>query len=255
MNAPAIDPGAGGGALPRPARRPRRGALAVLAVMVALGVALPIFAGVATWPVRSVRIGGEFTQVSKADIERTVEPLLAPGLLRIDVEALRRVALDVPWVREVTIRRAWPEGLEISVVEHEAVARWAGGGYLERDGVHFRPGGGTDLDSLPVLAGPEGMQRRVLDLHTALERVLAPLGMRLAATELTPRGVLYASLDGGPRLVMRPGAVEGDVAACARAIAKLMADRLREIDRIDFRYPNGFAVRVRADAAGSEEQQ
>ena len=255
MNAPTIDPDAGGGALPRPARRPRRGALAVLAVMVALGVALPIFAGVVTQPVRSVRISGEFAQVSKADIERTVEPLLAPGLLRIDVEAIRRVALDVPWVREVSIRRAWPEGLDISVVERDATARWAGGGYLEHDGAHFRPGDGTDLDSLPLLAGPEGTQRRVLDLHAALESVLAPLGIRLAATELTPRGVLYASLEDGPRLVMRPDAVEGDVAVHARAIAKLMADRLHEIERIDLRYPNGFAVRARTDAAGSEEQQ
>ena len=250
MNAPATEPDTEVRALPRPARR---GALAALAVMIALGMALPIFTGVVTWPVRSVRISGEFVQVSKADIERAVEPLLAPGLLRIDVEALRRVALDVPWVREVTVRRAWPEGLDISVVEREPIARWAGGGYLEHDGAHFSPGGGMDLDSLPVLAGPEGTQRRVLGLHAVLERVLAPLGRRLAATELTPRGVLYANLDGGPRLVMLPGTVEGEVAARAKAIAKLMADRLHEVERIDFRYPNGFAVRVRANAAGSGE--
>lgn len=255
MSAPAIDPDAGARTLPRPARRPRRGALAALAVMVALGVALPIFAGVVTQPVRSVRISGEFAQVSKSDIERAVEPLLAPGLLRMDVEAIRRVALDVPWVREVSIRRAWPEGLDISVVERDATARWAHGGYLEHDGTHFRPGGSVDLDSLPLLAGPEGTQRRVLDLHTALERVLAPLGMRLAATELTPRGVLYGNLDGGPRLVMRPDAVETDIAVHARAIAKLMVDRLHEIERIDFRYPNGFAVRARVGVAESEEQR
>ena len=255
MNAPAIEPVSEVQAPPAPARRPRRGALAALAVVIALGVVLPIFAGVVTWPVHSVRISGEFFQVSKADIERAVEPLLAPGLLRIDVEALRRVALDVPWVREVTVRRAWPEGLDVSVVEREPIARWAGGGYLEHDGAHFSPGGGVDLDSLPVLAGPDGTQRRVLGMHTVLERVLAPLGRRLAATELTPRGVLYANLDGGPRFVMRPGAVEGEVAVRVKAIAKLMAGRLHEIERIDFRYPNGFAVRGRTDAAGGGERK
>ena len=252
MSAQAIGSGAGARARPRPARR--RGALAAVAVAVALAVALPILAGVVTQPVRSVRISGEFAQVSKAEFERAVEPLLAPWLLRTDVEALRRAALGIPWVHEVTVRRVWPGGLDISVVERDAVARWAGGGYLEHDGTYFRPGGGMGLDSLPVLAGPEGMQQRVLALHGALERVLAPLGMRLAATELTPRGVLYASLDGGPRLVMRPGAVEeGEVAIYARTLATLMADRLHEIDRIDFRYPNGFAVRARADAADADD--
>ena len=251
MNAPAIDSGAGARAWSRPARR--RGALA--AVAVALAVALPILAGVVTQPVRSVRISGEFAQVSKADFERAVEPLLAPWLLRTDVEALRHAALGIPWVHEVTVRRVWPGDLEISVVERDAVARWAGGGYLEHDGTHFRPDGGMELDSLPVLAGPEGMQRRVLALHGALERVLAPLGGRLAATELTPRGVLYASLDDGPRLVMRPGAVEeGEVAIYARTLATLMADRLHEIDRIDFRYPNGFAVRTRTDVADTDDE-
>ena len=81
--------------------------------MVALGVALPIFAGVITLPVQSVRISGEFVRVSKADIERAVEPLLAPGLFRIDVDALRRAALEVAGVREATVRRVWPDRLEI----------------------------------------------------------------------------------------------------------------------------------------------
>ena len=255
MSTPKTDTGIGAHAPSPPSRRvhrgarARRGALAVAAVVVALVVALPILAGVVTQPVRSVRISGEFAQVSKTDFERAVEPLLTPGLLRIDVEALRHAALDVPWVHEVKVRRVWPGGLDISVVERDAVARWAGGGYLERDGTHFRPGGGAAPDALPVLAGPEGMQPRVLALHDALERMLVPFGMRLAAIELTPRGVLYATLDRGLRLVMRPGAVEeGEVAIYAKTIAALMADRLHEIERIDFRYPNGFAVRVRTAA-------
>ena len=238
---------------PRPARRPRRGARALLAVMIALGVALPIVAGVVTLPVQSVRISGEFVRVSKADIERAVEPLLTPGLIRIDVDALRQAALDVPGVREAMVRRVWPNRLDISVIERVAVARWASGGYLGSDGSHFAPAdGGAPADSLPMLAGPEDSQRRVLDLHTALERVLAPLGIPIVATELTRRGVLYATLHGGPRLVMRPEAVEHNVGIYVKTLAEVVAGRLHEIERVDFRYPTGFAVRMRADAAGSE---
>ena len=240
---------------PRPARRLRRGARAVLAVVIALGVALPIVAGVVTLPVQSVRISGEFVQVSRADIERVVEPLLAPGLVRIDVDALRQAAMEVPGVREAKARRVWPGRLDISVIERAAVARWASGGYLGRDGTHFTPAaGGAAAGSLPVLAGPEGSQRRVLDLHIALERVLVPLGMPLAATELTERGVLYATLHGGPRLVMRPAAIERNVATHSKALARVMAGRYHEIERVDLRYPSGFAVRMRTDVTGSEVQ-
>ena len=238
---------------PRPARRPRRRARAVLAAMIAFGVAVPIVAGVVTLPVQSVRIGGEFVRVSKADIERAVDPLLARGLFGIDLDALRRAALEVPGVREATVRRAWPDSLDIWVVERVAIARWAGGGYLEIDGTHFASSdGGAPSEGLPILAGPEGSQRRVLDLHVELERVLAPLGLPLASTELTRRGVVYATLHDGLRLVMRSEVAARNVGTYAKTLASVMAGRLHEVERVDFRYPTGFAVRMRTENAGSE---
>ena len=242
--------------LPRPLLRPRRGARTALATMIALGVAVPIVAGVLTLPVQSVKIAGEFVRVSRADIERVVEPLLARSLVGVDLDALRRAALDVPGVREVTIRRGRPGSLDIWVVERVAIARWADGGYLEIDGTHFAPSGdAAPAETLPVLAGPEGSQRRVLDLHTSLERLLLPLGMALAGTELTRRGVLYASLHDGPRLVMRSDAVDSSVGVYVRTLAKIAEHRLHEMERVDFRYPTGFAVRMRANGAGSEVQE
>ena len=253
MNTQTLDFDLGERVLPRPARRPRRGARALLAVMVALGVALPIVAGVVTFPVQSVRISGEFARVSKSDIERAVKPLLVPGLIRVDVDALRRAALAVPGVRDVTVRRVWPDRIEIFVIERVAIARWASGGFIEVDGTHFTPAdSGAPADSLPLLAGPEGSQQRVLDLHIALERELESLGKPLDGTELTRRGVLYARLQDGPRLVMRPEAVGRNVGTYAKTLARVMAGRLHEIERVDFRYPTGFAVRMRTDIAGSE---
>ena len=120
MSAQTIELDAGERVPPLPARRPGRAAVAVLALMIALGVALPIFAGVVTWPVQSVRITGEFVQVSRDEIARKVAPLLAPGLLRIDLEAIRSAALGLAWVRDARIRRVWPDGLEIAVIERIA---------------------------------------------------------------------------------------------------------------------------------------
>ena len=234
---------------PRPVHRVRRAALAVFAVVVALGVAVPIAAGVVTLPVRSVQISGEFVRVSETDIERAVAPLLVSGLFRVDIEALRRAALAVPGVREATVRRVWPDSVEIFVIERVAIARWVSGGLLEVDGTHFSAMDGDEpAETLPLLAGPEGSEQRVLNLHIALDRILAPLGMVSVATELTPRGVLYATLEGGARLIMRPEAVASAAGSRARVLAKVMAGRLHEVERVDFRYPSGFAVRMRRDA-------
>ena len=255
MPAPISECVPGERVLPRPLNRVRRVAPAVLAVMVALGVAVPIVAGVVTLPVRSVQISGEFVRVSKADIERAVAPLLVSGLLRVDVEALRRAALAVPGVREATVRRVRSDRVEIFVIERVAIARWAGGGLIEVDGTHFFPAdGGDPAEALPLLTGPEGSERRVLDLHAALERVLAPFGMTPVATELTVRGVLYVTLDSGARLVMRPEAAASDARIWARVLAEVMDGRLHEVERVDFRYPGGFAVRLRRSGAAPGAQ-
>jgi len=223
--------------------------------MVALGVAVPIAAGVVTLPVRSVQISGEFVRVSEADIERAVVPLLVSGLLRVDLEALRDAALAVPGVREASVRRGWPDRIEIFVIERVAIARWASGGFIEVDGTHFSPMDGAEpAEALPMLTGPEGSERRVLDLHLALDRILAPLGMMPVATELTPRGVLYATLEGGARLVMRSEAVASVAGTRARVLAEVMAGRLREVERVDFRYPGGFAVRMKQGDASAGAQ-
>lgn len=255
MSAPTPEIVLGERVLPRPARPPRRGARAVLASMIALGVAVPIAAGVVNLPVQSVRIGGEFVRVSKADIERAVEPLLARGMFSVDLDELRHAALEVGGVRDARVRRVWPDSLDIWVVERVAIARWASGGYLEVDGTLFGlEDGGGPLDTLPVLAGPEGSERRVLGLHLSLERVLAPLGLPLVATELTRRGVLYATLRDGPRIVMRPEAVARNAGLYARTLARVASGSLHEVERVDFRYPTGFAVRMRTHEAGSEAQ-
>ena len=254
MSAPAAGTDHGVDTPSMPNTRVRRAARAVFAFVVVLGVAVPILAGVLARPVESVRITGEFIQVARTDIERVVNPLLSPGMLRIDLDALRRSTLEIAWVRDVTIRRVWPNALEIAVIERVALARWAGGGFLERDGTHFRPAGDEGPESLPMLEGPAGTEREVLDLHIALTRALAPLGIPLESTRLTRRGVVQATLRDGPRFVMRPGALNGALETCARTLADVMAGRLHEIERVDLRYPTGFAVRRRAGATNGEVQ-
>ena len=254
MSTPAAGIDLGVDTRPVPNSRIRRTARGVFAVVVVFGVAMPILAGVLTRPVESVRITGEFIQVPRADIERVVNPLLAPGMLRIDLDALRHATLEIAWVRDVTIRRAWPDALEIAVIERVALARWAGGGFLERDGTHFRPAGNVGPTSLPMIDGPAGTQREVLDLHIALTRELAPLGIPLESTRLSRRGVVHATLRDGPRFVMRPSALNGALETCARTLANVMAGRLHEIESVDLRYPTGFTVRRRPGATNGEAQ-
>ena len=64
----------------------------------------------------------------------------------------------------------------------------------------------------------------------------------------------YQSVSSNPRLVMRPDALERNVGLHAKTLARVLAGRLHEVERVDLRYPTGFAVRMKTGASGGKEQ-
>ena len=217
--------------------------LALLSVLAAVALVLLVSSGVLIQPVQVVRIKGDLLRVSKEEFVHAIQPRLTPGLLRIDMAALRVHALDIPWVRDVSIRRVWPDGLDIFVIEERPFARWESGGYIDDRGRHFFAPKTDPAKRLPALFGPPGTQVMVSGIYRQLERKIAPLGLQLARIGLSPRGVFHITLRDGPHLVFPP---DKEPVSRARSGIELIhrefPDRLHEIERIDFRYPDGFAL-------------
>ncbi len=232
-------------AAPAPAPRKTQRTLALVSVLAAFALVLLVSSGVLLQPVQVVRIKGDLLRVSKEEFVHAISPGLAPGLLRIDMAALRMHALGIPWVRDVRIRRVWPDGLDIFVVEERPFARWEAGGYVdERGRLFLAPRVGREEGRrLPALFGPPGTHTMVAAIHRRLSQEIAPFSLQLSRVGLTPRGVFHLGLRDGPHLVFPP---DKDPVSRARSslvlIQKKFAGRLHEIERIDFRYPDGFAL-------------
>lgn len=196
-------------------------------------------------PVGAVRIVGEFQHVSRAELAKVLRVQLGRGFFGIDVAAVRASALRLPWVREASVRRVWPAGLRVRVVERVAVAYWNADGLLDSDGVLFRPAPRPGELRLPRLAGPRGSYRTVLRHFHALARALGGVGGGLRKLALSSRGGWTAELGGGVTLILGRELDGARTAATLRVVARLLGARMGEIERIDLRYANGFAVRWR----------
>ena len=86
-------------------------------------------------PVARVVYAGELDRLAQADLDALSRAVLAaerPGL-----EAVREAARRVPWVREATVRRLYPDALEITFSAPEALARWDAGRLVSRHGEVF----------------------------------------------------------------------------------------------------------------------
>ncbi len=216
-------------------------------------VAGPVVLDVWRQPLEAVRVTGPFIHVSRQELEAAIAPHLPLAFLQVDVFAIRRAARAIPWVEDVSVRRVWPGSLDIEVTERQAVASWRGRMLLEAEGSLFEPEALDPSATLPVLEGPPGRHRQVLERFRQLDRVANEyLHTRVARLEMHARGAWEAALGNGIVVRLGPDTFERHLERYARAFPRALGARLHEVRAIDLRYGNGFAVRWREGAGAGE---
>lgn len=213
-----------------------------------------IFAALLTWgvtwlrdphnmPLRSVRIEGEFRKLNSEQLQTVIAASTQGGFFTVDVEEVRRAAESLPWVASASVRRVWPDGLRLHVVEQRAAARWGEAGLLNMNGRLFEPAADTIPQHLPRLDGPEELRRRVMEHYVAITGALAPIGRRVDALSIDDRRAWRLTLDDGVELQLGRDDTLARVQRFVRVYPQLFALREGELRTVDMRYSNGFAVR------------
>ncbi len=211
--------------------------------MISWAARLPAFA------IKRVMVRGELIEVNPLHLEAVIREGLRGTFFTIDLAQAQRAFGGVPWVRSASVRRQWPNRLEVDIVEHRALARWNESALVNTEGEVFR----ADFDDeLPVFRGPDGSAGEVALNYLQFRDALKPLAMAPAEVNLSPRRAWQLKLDNG--MVMELGREHvGErlarwVAQYTRSVARLP----QPVAYVDLRYRNGFAVRLgHGDVAGA----
>ena len=203
--------------------------------------------------VNSVRVAGEFRYVSRDLLEQVVADQITKGFFEVDVEAVRAASRALPWVREASVRRVWPDSLHVAIVEREPVARWNDGYLVEADGTIFASDGKATQLELVHLYGPPESEREVLAAHARFRNVIGPLGGGIESLHLHDRGGWRIELRNGTALVLAEGQDAATLKRFARAASREIAEHLDQIEQVDLRYAGGFAVRLRKTRETGDE--
>jgi cell division protein FtsQ len=196
-------------------------------------------------PVQRISVTGELEHTRAEAVQEMVQPALAGGFLKADLQYIRRQLEGLPWIYEATVRRKWPNALEIHVVEQLPIARWGSDGFLNHEGEVFHSAKVGEWQSLPLLRGPEGAARDLVANYQRLVELLAPVGLAVEQLVVDERGQVEAVLTGGMQLI-----VGGDdfLERMHRFVAIYrteLAARAEDVERVDLRYESGIAVAFR----------
>ncbi len=205
-------------------------------------------------PLNQLVVASAPEQVSRAQIEHTARSALAGNFFTVNLDAARTAFERMPWVRSASLRRLWPDGVELTLEEHHAAARWTPqDGEARLVSTRGEVFAAAAEQTLPLLAGPEGTAARVLERYRAFSDALAPTGRRPVAVRLSPREAWQLKLDDGVVLELGRDQAKHPLAerverfaAHYTAASSAARGRLAGIGAVDMRYPNGFALRPKA---------
>lgn len=199
----------------------------------------------ATRPPMTLSVSGLGPHIQATEIQRALAESLEQPVSAVDLRRLRDQVLTLPWVAEARVERLWPSGLHVVVREREPLARWGSDGLLDRDGTIFVPRPSEIPTELPQLDGPRDQANEVLQRYHGLHESLRDSGMTLTGLSLDVRGEWVGRL--APGMPVRFGRVDplSKVAVLGGPVRRVITGRQSEVERIDLRYTNGFAVRWR----------
>ncbi len=199
-----------------------------------------------TWllnrPIDTIVVAGPFQRVSPIKIEALVEPYARAGFLDIDLAATRRELTALPWVASADVRRRWPGRLEIRIREETPVACWGERGLLNAAGELFLADAGHVPAELPRLSGPAGTEGPVTARYFKLQEQLENRGMAAVALALDARGAWAFETSTGLKVRLGANSVDTRIERFFAVLDGTLAQLAGEVDYVDMRYPNGFAI-------------
>jgi len=201
------------------------------------------FQSTQTLPIRNVEVKSEFVRITEQQIKTIVTKNDLGGFFDTDVKAITESMRQLEWLETVKVRRVWPDTLQLEIRERKAIAYWNKSALLTVDGYVFSPEKKSYPEDLPVLSGPEGTEKNVLKNYIIFNADLQVLGLNINELQLDKRRAWSLRLDDGTFLDLGRMQVNDRMQRFISIYKDYIAAQKSDIDIVDLRYTNGFAVR------------
>ena len=209
-------------------------------------------------PLSKLVVTGERHYTRNDDIRQTILALGPPGtFMTQDVNIIQQQIERLPWIKQASVRKQWPDELKIHLVEYVPIARWNDQHMIDAQGNAFSvPAERAAKQTLPMLSGPEGSEGEVLQGYRAMGDVLAKDKFTLKAAAMTARRSWQLTLNNGIKLNLGRGDTMKRLSRFVELYPVLQQQELadnKKISYVDLRYDSGAAVGWQPAPAPVEE--
>jgi cell division protein FtsQ len=224
--------------------------------MVMGGHTLTVTSAVSTWcglAIDQVEIKGQ-SETSEVDVLQKLALGDFPSIVTLDVTGARGRIESLPWVKEATLRKVYPDTLQIEFKERKPFAVWqraSGFALIEKGGRVISNQVGARYASLPMVVG-EGADLRAEEFVALMEE-FPSLKPEVKAGVLVSNRRWNVVLTNGVEIMLPE---EDPAAALIQAVALDDGHGVfaREIAAIDMRLPSRLVFRLTEEGAASRAE-
>jgi len=221
-------------------------------------------------PIKKVSVEGRLIHLDRSKLEVSILHSVKGGYFTLDLNRIRKRLLVNPWIRRVSVRRHWPAQLIVTIAEKTPVAYWNRNSFISAEGDVFKPASIDTTLLLPQMFGPQGQYKKVWMFMNKIYQPLASMALQVQVLSLDDRRawkLVLTSLSDEKKytenkseqnkstVIVRLGRYDTQrrFDRFVRVFSSIASLDLKQIQSVDMRYPNGFAV-LRKTALNEENR-
>ena len=188
--------------------------------------------------VKRINFVGDINHVSRDQFNSVVTKTLKGGFWNLNLREAKDSLEQLAWIKNVEIKRNWPNAIDVLVSERDAMARWKPGGLLDDSGELFN---GAEDKRLPILDGPIGQHEVVAAQYLSLTQLLEPYEVSIDQLRLTTQRSWLGQLSNGTVVALGEKSIASRLERFIRFLPESQS-RDKSLKFADLRYANGFSV-------------
>lgn len=221
-------------------------------MLVMLTMASIAVLGIGVWhvldaPVRGFVVDGELSTAERTELQEALAATPLHGILSTSLATVTQTVQSLPWAREISVRRQWPDQLVVTLHKANPMARWGEDRYLSAFGdLLTLPDNYVGLPRFDVsVASPVA----AMEVYRLLDQIAARENLAIAQLRQNAQGEWSLNLAHGPEVVLGAEQLNERMHRFLLLYRRVLSGAERPVAYIDARYANGLAVRfIQADA-------
>ncbi len=192
-------------------------------------------------PIDKIKVSGDYRQINMTKINQQLDSFLGKGFFSVNIQSLQQDISKQPWIKSVSVKRVWPNQLQVDITKKQAVARWDDEHLLSQQAVIFK----ADIkkfSNLPLISGYAGQSTELLKRYRVFSNKFSEQGILVSELIEDNKGALTLMLNKTLKVNIGSENNEMKIDHLLAIYPDYIKPRVDQIKYIDFRYNNGFSI-------------